>query len=132
MLNPMAAGVNWASISAENGSVAHRVRCLWHIQVDHPLLVRHADSIVGLPTLAGSHARVFSTGYDVDGVARTLKVETPVACSMGMSELLTAVFAAAAIVVAYHLGLQEGLSLSAEPNTAQREDPSDPLACREH
>jgi hypothetical protein len=47
---------------------------------------------------------------------------------MGMSQLLTALFTAAAIVVAYRLGLQEGLSLTAETTAAQRGDPADPRA----
>ena len=70
-------------------------------------------------------------GYGVRLCGPNLEMVT-VTCLMGMSQILTAVFALAAIVVAYHLGLQQGLSLNAEASTAQREDPSDPRACRAH
>jgi len=51
---------------------------------------------------------------------------------MGMSQLLTALFTVAAIFVAYRLGLQEGLSLSAETTTAHPRNPSHARAYREH
>lgn len=45
---------------------------------------------------------------------------------MAMSHLLTALFVVAAILVAYRIGVQEGLSFSAEGTTVRRGDRSGP------
>lgn len=51
---------------------------------------------------------------------------------MGLSQLFTALFAVAAIVVAYRLGYMEGSRSTLRHATEERGDPSDLRAYREH